>query len=199
MDNTLPNAEPWERQPGEPNRWFARFERYRLAGPSRSLLGCVNAERQSRGAAKSRSIPQAWAKNARRWHWHDRAEAWDACQRQQARLAHAEAVEEMNRRHLQEAKALQSIAVQRLKSLNLALLSPADVLRFCLESAKLERTALGEPQTIEEQRLTGPSGGPVAFTLEDAVRADQELEDSNYVRLQQSGSTTLPEGDSQVP
>ena len=27
---------------------------------------------------------------------------------------------------------------------------------------------LGEPQTIEEQRLTGPSGGPVAFTLEEA-------------------------------
>lgn len=198
MDNALPRLEPWERQPGEPNRWYARFEAYRLAGPSRSLLGSVNADRQGRGK-KSRSIPQAWAANARRWRWQERAEAWDAFQRQQTRLAHFQEVQEMNRRHLQEAKALQSTAIQRLKSLNLDLLSPADVLRFCIESAKLERTALGEPQTIEEQRLTGPGGGPVAFTLEDAVRADQELENAHYDRLQSPGSSPLPEGNSQVP
>jgi hypothetical protein len=199
MDHTLPHVEPWERRPGEPNLWYARFERYRLAGSSRSLLGSVNADRQSRGAAKTRSTPQAWAKNANRWQWRERAEAWDECQRQQARLAHAEAVEEMNRRHLQEAKALQSKAIQRLKSLNSELLSPADLLRFCIESTKLERTALREPQNIEEQRLTGPSGGPVAFTLEDAVRADQELEESHYVPLQPRGIAPLPEGNSQVP
>jgi hypothetical protein len=89
----------------------------------------------------------------------------------------------MNRRHLQEAKALQSKAIQRLKALDQDLLSPADVLRFCTEAAKLERTALGQPQTIEEQRLTGRGGGPVAFTVEDAVRADQELEEWHHERL----------------
>jgi hypothetical protein len=47
-------SDAWERQPGEPNRWFERFDAYRLAGPARSLLGSVNAERLARGAAKGR-------------------------------------------------------------------------------------------------------------------------------------------------
>ena len=50
MDEVTAPAEPWEQQPGEPNLWYARFERYRLAGPSRSLLSNLNAERQQRGA-----------------------------------------------------------------------------------------------------------------------------------------------------
>src|SRR5262245_53691665 len=37
MNDALTPSEPWEQQPEEPNRWYARFERYRLAGPSRSL------------------------------------------------------------------------------------------------------------------------------------------------------------------
>ena len=95
-DNALTPSEPWEQQPGEPNRWYARFERYRLAGPSRSLLGAVNAERQQRGACQSKSIPQAWAKNARQWRWRERAEAWDEHERLQARAARAHLIEEMN-------------------------------------------------------------------------------------------------------
>src|SRR5262245_4447920 len=117
-------AQPWEQQPSEPNRWYARFELYRLAGPSRSLLGAVNTERQQRGAKKTRSVPQAWATNAKCWRWRERAEAWDEFQRHQTRLAHAEELKEMTRRHLQEARALQSAAIQRLKALDPNKLSP---------------------------------------------------------------------------
>jgi hypothetical protein len=175
------------------------LERYRLAGPGRSLLGAVNAERQERGARPSRSVPQAWATNARQWRWRERAEAWDAHERLQARAARAQQVEEMNRRHVQEARGLQSTAIGRLKSLNLEQLSAADVLRFLVAAAKLERTALGEPETIEEQRLTGAGGGAVTFTLEDAVRADQELEEWTHDRMQPPGGGQLPEGNPQVP
>ncbi len=199
MDDDVADLEPWEQQPGEPNRWYARFECYRLAGPSRSLLGTVNALRLPRGLGKSKSIPQAWAKNVKQWRWRERAEAWDLRQRQEARAAHLQEVEEMNRRHLQEAKALQSTAIQRLKSLDVGQLSPADVLRFCIESAKLERTILGEPETIEEQRLTGKGGGPVTFTVEDAVRADQELEAWYHERLRARPDGAPPEGNLQVP
>jgi hypothetical protein len=196
---TVPQSlESWEQQPGERNRWYARFERFRLAGPGRSLLGAVNAERHEGGKRSSRSVPQAWAKAARQWRWRERAEAWDAHERSQARAAHAQQIDEMNRRHVQEARGLQSAAIARLKSLNLEQLSPAEVLRFLVAAAKLERTALGEPQTIEEQRLTGAGGGAVIFTLEDAVRADQELEEWNHDRLQSSASCSLPGGDSQV-
>src|SRR5262249_53182796 len=92
---------------------------------------------------------------------------------------------------------------QRLEELggpprNLDQLSAADVLRFLVAAAKLERTALGEPETIEEQRLTGP-GGAVAFSLEDAVRAEQELQEWNHDRLHSPRSSPLPQGDPQVP
>jgi hypothetical protein len=191
------SAEPWEQQPGESNRWYARFERFRLAGPSRSLLGAVNSERQESGKRSTRSVSQAWAKAARQWRWRARAEAWDAHERGQTRADHARQIEEMNHRHVQEARGLQSTAVGRLKSLNLDDLSPAEVLRFLVAASKLERTALGEPESIEEQRHTGV--GAVLFTLEDAVRADQELKEWTHDRLQSSASGSLPERNSQVP
>jgi hypothetical protein len=195
----LDSQELWEQQLGESPRWYARFEVFRLAGPSRSLLAAVNADRQQRGVVKSKSIPQAWAKNAKLWHWRERAQAWDERQRLEARAIHQKEIEEMNRRHLQEAKALQSKAIQRLKALEHDQLSPAELLRFFAEGTKLERTALGEPQTIEEKRLTGPGGGAVLFTVEDAVRADQELEEWTHDRLQSQPGTTVPDGDPQVP
>jgi hypothetical protein len=199
MDDTLEQQQPWERQPGEPNRWYARFERYRLAGPSRSLLGIVNTERQERGGKRGSSVPQAWAKNAKAWQWRVRAEAWDEHQRGVERAAYAAQVEEMNRRHAQEAKALQSLAIQRLKSLTVDHLSTADTLRFLTEAAKLERSATGQPETITEQRLTGKNGGAVVFTIEDAVNAAQELEEWENDRLHTRGGQALPHGNTEVP
>jgi hypothetical protein len=198
MDDSNAQPEPWEQQVGDPNRWYARFEAYRLAGPTRSLLAIFNAERLQRGAAKAKSLPHAWASQAKSWRWRQRAETWDQHQRQQARVAHAQAVQEMNQRHIQEAKALQGKAIQRLKTLDPEQLSSREVLRYCIESAKLERTSLGEPETIAEQRLKGPEGGAVAFTLEDAVQADQELEEWHHERQQQRSGGVPPEGNPQV-
>jgi hypothetical protein len=199
MDDTPPQRDPWERQLGEPNLWFSRFELFRMAGPGRSVLGIVNKEREFRGKNKATSIPQSWGKAARQWRWRERAEDWDEAERKQARVAHTKALEEMRQRHLQEAMALQRAAIQRLRGMSLEELSPADTLRFCIEAAKLERLALGVPETIEEQRLTGATGGAVAFTVEAAVRADQELEEWNHDRIQQQRGGTLQEGDLQDP
>jgi hypothetical protein len=76
----------WERRAEEPPLWFDRFERYRLAGAARSLLGTYNAEaarhvsvgRAGDGGTKRTSVPGAWDKAAARWQWKKRAEAWDA-------------------------------------------------------------------------------------------------------------------------
>lgn len=199
MSESAPESYIWERQPKEPNRWYARFEAYRLTGPRRSLLGSVNAERVRRGAAKTRSIPHAWAEQARSWCWQERAEAWDEHQRQQARVAHAQAVEEMNHRHIQEAKALQAKAIERLRASGPEELKLRDVVRIVTEASKLERTALGEPETIEERRLTGGDGGKVVFTLEDAVRADQEMEQWHHDQVQPQRSAELSQGNLQMP
>jgi hypothetical protein len=196
MSNPAPQPQPWERQASEPNRWFARFESYRLAGPGRSLLAVYNRERQTAGQNTPASrVPGAWDRAAMRWRWRQRAEAWDEHQRQQARESHTKALTEMNERHIQEAQALQSKALQRLKDLDVDALSVADVLRFLVEATKLERTARGEPEAIEERRLTGKGGGPIGFTLEDAVNADKELEDWQHDRVHSATGEPVPEGD----
>jgi hypothetical protein len=198
MSDTPPQPEPWERQPGEPNRWYSRFERYRLAGPNRALLSIWNDEQAGKSGKKCTRVPGSWAEAAQRWRWRQRAEAWDEHERQQAREAHAQAVAEMNQRHIQEAQALQSKAIQRLKCLDLEDLSAADIVRFVVEATRLERTSRGEPEAIEERRLTGKGGGAVKFSLEDAVAADKELEDWHHDRDQPAAGGSLPEGDPQV-
>ena len=199
-NDPLPASEPWECQPGEPTLWFARFEAYRLQGPDRSLLAAVNAHRQARNKQQSRSVPQAWAKNARRWRWHDRAEAWDQLRRREARQAHAQAVEEMNNRHVQEGRALQSKAIQGLKSLDVSLLSPAHLLRFCTEAAKLERLALGEPQPVDEVSPMNQADAVDSFSVEDVVRADRELEEFENANSSKRGDeAAAADGSAQVP
>jgi hypothetical protein len=192
-------SEPWDRRPGERNRWYNRFERYRLAGACRSLLAIYNEERQKAGKGKATRIPGAWSRAAAFWCWRERALAWDEHERRQARDARARDIAEMHTRHIQEAMALQAKAVERLQSLDVQNMSPGDVARFLTEAVKLERTARGEPEVVEERRLTGAGGGPVQFALEDAVRADKELEGWQNDRVQQPGGAKLPEGSPQVP
>jgi hypothetical protein len=94
---------------------------------------------------------------------------------------------------------LQNKGIQALKQLETEKLSAMDASRFIVDGTKLERTARGEPETIEERRLTGKGGGAVKFSLEEAVAADQELEKWQNEHQQPSGGGALPEGDPQVP
>jgi hypothetical protein len=123
------------------------FERYRLAGPSRSLLHTVNAERAEKGKKRKTKVPGAWNQAFARWRWRQRAEAWDEQERHQARLAHAQAREEMNRRHVQVGQAMQNKGLLALKSREPGELSPTHALRYLVEGTKLERSARGAPET----------------------------------------------------
>jgi hypothetical protein len=162
-------------------------------------LGSWAAEQAGQSRKKRCKLPGAWNQAAARWRWRQRAESWDEHERQKAREAHAQAIEEMNQRHIQEAQALQAKAVQRLSALELDDLSASDTVRYLVEATRLERTARGEPESIEERRLTGKGGGPIGFSLEDAVSADKELEDWHHGRVQPPGDGALPQGDPQVP
>jgi hypothetical protein len=76
-------SKPWERQPGEPAMWFDRFDRYfRPLGPERSLLAAYNAWRKEAQKSATKSVAKSWEKNARKWHWPTRTEAWDDTERQ---------------------------------------------------------------------------------------------------------------------
>ena len=72
---------PWDRQrldnKCETSLWYGRFSSFRLMGPTRSLLECVNRHRDEIGQKRSNNVPGSWRQSAEKWSWRDRAESWD--------------------------------------------------------------------------------------------------------------------------
>jgi len=147
---------PWERQPGEPPRAYAAFCIYRDLPPAERSVRAVAERLGIKGAAKGQ-VPGHMLRWSTRWRWVERARAWDAELDRQAREARVLAVKEMQARHAAQARKLQEKALKRLEGMDLSEMGPMDVLRFIIEAAKLERLALGEPETVgaQEVRATG--------------------------------------------
>ena len=189
------SSEPWEQQPGESSRAFGAFCVYRGLGPRRTLRAAAEAFYHRSSGAVLRQL-HTWSAKLR---WVERASAWDRHLDAEARQAQEKARREMAERHAQEARALQAKAVERLRALRPEELGAADVLRYFVEAAKLERLAQGEPDTVQRQELTGRGGGPVRFSLEDAVAAIRELEEADRDSAKRSGGEAAPEGSPEVP
>jgi hypothetical protein len=186
---------PWEQQPGESSRAFGAFCAYRDLGPRRSLRAAAQAFYGRAAAALERQLDK-WS---RAFGWVERAGAWDRHLDAEARRAQEQARRDMAERQAREARALQAKAVERLRTLRPEELGPADVLRFFVEATKLERLALGEPEVVQRQELTGRGGGPLRFSLEDAVAAARELEEAQRDDLQRGGGEALADRGPEVP
>lgn len=140
-------AEPWDRQDGEPARWFDRFERYRKLGPRRTFEGAFREDTGGNGRANGR-----WWAEAARWRWKERAEAWDA---EQVRLAREEEKQELERRRKAwkvQFQGAQAKATEALLALDPTTMSPRDILAYLVEGMKGELLARGEPTTVVENR-----------------------------------------------
>lgn len=77
----------WERQKGEPKLWYDRFHEFCHAGPDRSLRGLYRQYRLRKapeGATVPKSVnpPASWRKKAAEWLWRERADLFDANQRE---------------------------------------------------------------------------------------------------------------------
>ena len=180
---------PWEQQPRESARAFGAFCAYRDLGPRRTIRAAALKFYGRSTAAVLRQC-STWSYT---FQWVERASAWDRHLDAEARQAQEVARREMAERQAREARALQAKAVERLRALRPEELGPADVLRYFVEAAKLERLALGEPDTVQRQELTGRGGSPLRFSLEDAVAACRELEEAEHDKVQRSGDKTLPD------
>jgi hypothetical protein len=189
------SSAPWEQQPGESSRAFGAFCLYRDLGPRRSLRAAAAAFYGRTAAALERQVDK-WS---RAFSWVERASAWDRHLDAEACQAQAEARREMVERHVREARALQGKALERLRALCPEELGPADLLRYIVEAAKLERLALGEPDTVQRHELTGRGGGALHFSLEEAVAAARELEEAEHASVQPDRGATLQDGSPKVP
>ncbi|WP_319461270.1 hypothetical protein [Micromonospora sp. RTP1Z1] len=159
-----PEILPWDRQPREPEKAYGYFVLYRDLGRTRTVAKVAEQVHKSRDYLH---------KLATRWKWVQRAQAWD---REEDRLyveGLAEQRRDMARRHARVASALQAKLVARLQTLDASKLTPGDVARWLEVSTRVERLALGLPDSTTAH--TGPDGGPIRAEVEqmnEQQRAD---------------------------
>lgn len=137
---------PWERQPGEPLRAYRLFTLYRDMPPEeRSYLRVTQVLDASRGKKVTRTQPSPYIREiGRKWRWVERALAWDEEVDRRRREAALRAAEEMARRHVALLQNVQLIAAERLHAMKPEELSVNEVLRYLLESMRMERTIVQE-------------------------------------------------------
>ena len=73
--------EVWNQLEDEDNLWYDRFTHFRLLGPKRTL-GAAHRREVAKSRKKSQYLPGSWRDAAKQWKWKERAEAWDAQQRE---------------------------------------------------------------------------------------------------------------------
>lgn len=145
-------AETWERLPDETPKAFIAFHIYRDTEPiNRSIAKCVEAQKYSKATSKIR----LWAVWSSKYRWVERVEAYDRYADERALMIDMQAEKEMRERHINEAKGLQKIAIDRLKAMRPEELKARDVLSFFIEASKLERLAMG----LETEHLDVTSAG----------------------------------------
>lgn len=153
----------WEQIEGEPDRWFARFNAYRLLGAGRTLFATYRAERENAGRGVSRNIPSSWTKTAQAWRWRERAAAWDVSEVERRETEMRERQREEIELEVEDARILRDRARLVLDTLpvtvesrNGALVQPASATEYnaakamLAEAAKLKRLALGMPTAINQ-------------------------------------------------
>lgn len=135
----------WERQSGEPAHWYARFYQYLHQEPPRSVMRVYRHYLEQQGEARRgkkaiqavESLPHGWAAARDKYHWLDRADAYDRWQ-----MAEQEKKRE-ERRLLQEQHELEDAFELRGKAQEL----------------------IAFPTTIQEEQAMGEDGQPQHITM----------------------------------
>jgi len=200
--------QPWLRWPDESEQNYADFQCYRDLPPPRRTL--ANAYKTSVGnpvagqlpGGKS-SAPASWSGKQRKWRWIERVQAFDLwkekSQLEAERDGTLEAWREMGERHAREAMALQQKALERLRSLNPAELSAAEVRQFLVQAATLERLARGASlqdmaRVQREKEEDAAKAGVAVITYVDDWRGDASRAKRNPDSFYGNGQGALPPG-----
>ncbi len=129
-----PAIDAWSLQPKETPRNYGMFLMYRDMGRIRTV---------AQFAEMSPLSYTATARIARFNKWAARAGLWDAEQDRIAGIRLQDSREEMARTHTKAARQLMTIALQRLKTLDIDSISPHALVLMLDTAARIERAALG--------------------------------------------------------
>jgi hypothetical protein len=132
---------PWERQPGEPARQYARLAVYLELGPARTMAQAAEIL-SATGDPVSHAATRSTASTYR---WVERAAAHD----QEQRRLHAERMHqqrrEMTDRYARLGRRLTDLVEQALRLVQPVDLRPTELARLAEVACKIEHTALSEP------------------------------------------------------
>lgn len=120
----------YDQQPGESAFAYEAFCAYRDMGRERSL------SKLSDKLQKSKSVLEDWSRTN---GWRTRIEAYNTAQDRLDRKKRRQAIQKMADRHSSIAAMFQEKVINRLKTLDVSTLSPADLIRMFEVSAKVER------------------------------------------------------------
>ncbi len=199
--------QPWDRQPGEPTKWYGRFLVYLELGPARTLteaFALVNKQED-----KPAHCPNGrWTLAQRQWQWRARAQAWDIEQRDL--LALSERNRRLAMREQRVAITEENLEVVRgvLRNMHLLeadehearkwLLEMRGFLRDMLWAQRLEfeRVAYDKDEADDELRITADDLRAAQRALE-AQQAGAQLAGGQLTGAQHAGArqeiSILPE------
>lgn len=127
--------QPWEKLPQETSLAFSYFARWRDLGPTRTY----------EAAAKSLGVRATLLSGlSKRYHWMDRADAWDEHLDRARCDARLRAAQEMDERHAVLAMLVQEKIITRLEGMDdseVARIPMNDLMTMLNSATKLERTA----------------------------------------------------------
>ncbi len=139
----LDERKEWDRKDGEPLIWFARFERFRKDGTTRSLTRLYNFYRNS--PKKSDNAPMLWREIAKKWDWRARAEAWDEAEIERQRREEKKEREQERRARVTMLQAMRGKVAEAMQGLIPASATWGDVTRALHVVTEQLRTEFGEP------------------------------------------------------
>ncbi|HYG67586.1 MAG TPA: hypothetical protein VD838_08005 [Anaeromyxobacteraceae bacterium] len=179
-------AQPWELQPGETAQQFVGFVAYRDLLPQDRSIDKAYEVATGRKLPRGERAPGYFGRWSSKNGWPERAAAWDGHVDEQRRRwreeAEKEEVQEMARRQIGLATALQTLGANVLNVLRTSpeKISPHAMIRAIVEGSKLERLNRGEPETIVDLR---DGGGSAGHDEDPALRA--LLEDPEALEMAQ--------------
>lgn len=143
---------PWDRLPAETDRAFAMFCEYRNLGPQGRSLSVLC---EKHGAGR-RSVIARWSSTH---NWVERVAAYDSHINQRLEDAEFDALRDMQKVHVEEARSLQDIAVESLRRYREEMdrnpkkrLSEQAILQYITQAANLERLTRGQATEIREEQ-----------------------------------------------
>ncbi len=169
----------WDRKPGETNLWYSRFEDFRLLGPERTVAEVYRVWLAKRGMKASKKLPGRWSREALRWQWVIRAEAWDAAERERLRQRHEKEIDQLFEHVEKSVRLIYAKLTKRLESLDPNDV-PAAVLvpNFMAVIKKMEE--LFDRVPANKLEVTGKGGRP----LVDLEAHQQLLRDLDILEQQ---------------